>query len=100
MTLHDAVIVKFRDLLILRTQARLLVYENERLCGIPTILDPRFKNYAFHNDANVTEHILSIQHLLKKKSKPDLDQDPGNTIETLPTAASKKVGLFSFVTRY
>lgn len=87
----------FRKFLINRTKERLLPYEDEKLCSIATILDPRFKNFAFFDDTKVTCHILALQDLIRKKRHLiQVDSDPA-LAEKEVTGDQLQGGLFSFV---
>lgn len=61
----------FERFLINRTKERLLSYEDEKLCRIATILDPRFKNlvFKFTDDTKVTRYLLILLNLIRKKTK-------------------------------
>jgi len=61
--------VQLRRFAIHRVRVRLLPLEKNKICGIATLLDPRFKNLAFVNNENIAPHILSIQNRIREATK-------------------------------
>ncbi len=90
--MHPAAMA-LRDLLLFRVNYRLLPLEKDKLCGMATILDPRFKKLAFQNEDHIWPHILNIQKLIKNsmsKKATTVEKDRGEQLSKSSENPAKK----------